>query len=424
MIPPGARLSNFLEKEIQMQLKTGILSLLTVLGMSGIAAAEGWPRWMGPDGTGISTETGLAESWPESGPRKLWTQKVGIGYSSPIALDGKVYMFSQIERKDALHAFDAESGKVIWEQSYERGEDPPYPGTRATPNIENGRIYTHGSGGDLVCRELADGKLVWRTNILKETNAKPIRWASASSPLVTAEHVYVQGGMEGDAIAVSVDKKTGAIVWKSEAKGLAGYATLILADVAQQKQLIVFGGDAVFGMDPKTGKTIWTEPWKTGNDINAATPIFKDSQLLVTSTRDFGAMLLTLSPQGGKKEWEKRDIASKFQPPILDGNALYANSGGTLKCVSWPDFKVNWTATNRDLNLGPGGSIVRIGNKLVTMSERGKLCLVEATPTGHKLISQVALFDYSQVWSTPLIYRGKIYAKGENDLVCLDVSAK
>ena len=407
-----------------MRVKTAILSLVTVLGMTEIAAAEGWPRWLGPDGTGISKETGLAESWPENGPRTIWTHKVGIGYASPIALDGKVYMFAQSGKKDVLYTFDAESGKVVWEQSYERGEDPAYPGTRATPTIDNGRIYTHGSAGDLVCRELTDGKLVWKTNVLKETNAKPIQWGSASSPLVTDEHIYVQGGMEGDAIAVSVDKKTGKIVWKSEAKGLAGYAALILVDVAQQKQLIVFAGDAVFSMDPKTGKTIWTEPWKTEYEVNATTPIFKDSRLLVTSTRTLGAMLLTLSPQGAKKEWEKKEIASKFQTPILDGNVLYANSGGKLTCVNWPDLKVNWTSTNRDLNLGEGGSMVRIGNKLVTMSERGKLCLVEATPTGHKVISQVALFDYSQVWSTPLIYRGKIFATGEDELVCLDVSAK
>lgn len=400
------------------------LSLLAILGTGVAAGAEGWPKWLGPEGTGISMEKGLAESWPADGPKKLWSKDVGIGYSSPVALDGKVYFFSQEEAKDVLRAFDADSGNVVWTQSYDRGEDPAYPGTRATPTIENNRIYTHGSGGDLVCRELADGKLVWRMNVLKETSAKPIEWGSSSSPLVTADRIYVQGGKEGDAIAVAVDTKTGGVVWKSEAKGLAGYATLVLVDVGSDKQLIVFAGETLYGMDPKTGKTIWSEPWKTDYDINAATPIFKGSQLLVSSTRPMGAMLLTLSPQGAKKEWEKRDVAAKFQPPILDGNALYVNSNGTIKCVSWPDFKVNWTATGRDLNLGAGGSIVRVGDKLITMSERGKLCLVQATPTANKLISSVQLFDYSQVWSMPLIYRGKLYAKGEKELVCLDISSK
>jgi hypothetical protein len=136
-------------------------------------------------------------------------------------------------------------------------------------------------------------------------------------------------------------------------------------------------------------------------------------------------MMLSVTPQGTKKEWEKKDIACKFQPPILDGNALYANSNGTLKCMSWPSGEILWTARGRELNLGGGGSMVRLGNdKLITMSERGKLSLVQATPKECKMISQVQLFDYAQVWSTPLVYRGKLYAKGETDLVCLDISAK
>jgi outer membrane protein assembly factor BamB len=386
-------------------------------------AAEGWPRWLGPEGTGISTETGLATQWPEGGPKQLWSAKVGIGFSSPIALDGKIYMFAQDGSNDVLYAFDADTGKVLWSEKYERGEDPAFPGTRATPTIDGSRIYTHGSAGDLLCRELADGKLVWRTNILKETNAQKIEWGSASSPLVTSDHIFVQGGKGGDATAVAVDKKTGAIVWKSEAKGLAGYATPILIQVdPQQQQLVIFGGEAVYGMDPKTGKTLWTEPWKTDNDINAATPVFSGSHLLVSSSRNFGAMLINVTPAGAKKEWEKKDVALKFQPPILDGSTMYVNSGGTLKAVNWPDLKVLWTATGRDLNLGAGGSLVRVGDKLITMSERGKLSLVHATPAEYKLISQAQVFDYSQVWSTPLVYRGKLYVKGEDQLVCLDIS--
>jgi outer membrane protein assembly factor BamB len=397
--------------------------LLTAAGAAN--AAEGWPRWLGPEGNNISTETGLAAQWPEDGPKKVWAAKVGIGFSSPVALDGKIYMFAQEGSSDVLHVFDAESGKVVWTQKYDRGEDPAFPGTRATPTIEGNRIYTHGSAGDLVCRELADGKLVWRTNILKETSAQKIEWGSASSPLVTDKHIFVQGGQGGDATAVAVDKTSGAIVWKSEARGMAGYATPILIEVdpqSKQQQLIVFGGDAVYGMDPATGKTRWTEPWKTDNDINAATPVYSRSHLLVSSSRNFGAMLINVTPQGAKKEWEKKDVALKFQPPILDGTTLYANSGGTLKAVNWPDFKVLWTATGRDLNLGAGGSLVKVGDKLITLSERGKLSLVQASPTGYKLISQAQVFDYSQVWSSPLVYRGKVYVKGEDELVCFDIS--
>ena len=407
-----------------MRWMTAVLSGLLIIGIAGLSFAEEWPHWLGPNRNGISSETGLAASWPESGPKKLWTHTVGIGYSSPVAIDGKVYFFGQENLKDILFAFEADSGKVAWQQAYDRGEDPQYPGTRATPTIESNRIYTYGSGGDLVCRELADGKQVWRTNMLKETNSKLMDWGCTSSPLIDGNHIYVQIGKDGDAIAAAIDKTTGKLVWKSQAKGLASYATLTLISIATQKQLIVFAGKAVIAMDPQTGKTIWTQPWETDYDINAATPVFKDGHLLLSSARANGAMMLNVTAQGAKKEWEKKEPACKYQPPILDGNVLYANSNGVLQCYSWPDFKQNWAASGSAMNLGAGGSIVRVGDKIIAMSERGKLSLIQATPTAYKLLSQTSLFDYSQVWSTPLVYRGKLYAKGENDLVCLDISAK
>jgi hypothetical protein len=58
---------------------------------------------------------------------------------------------------------------------------------------------------------------------------------------------------------------------------------------------------------------------------------------------------------------------------------------------------------------------------IVTLSERGKLALVRATPQGVKVLSQVPLFDFGTTWSTPLIYHGKLYAMGKDTLVCLDI---
>jgi hypothetical protein len=407
-----------------MRSTTAILSTFLILVAAGVSRAQDWPKWLGPDGTGISKETGLAESWPEGGPKKVWEHTVGIGYSSPVAVDGKLYFFAQEGSKDTLRCFEADSGKVLWTESYDREGDFNYPGTRATPTIEANRIYTHGSAGDLVCRELANGKLVWRTNVLKETNSRPIEWGSSSSPLISGDHIFVQCGREGDATAVCVDKNSGAIVWKSEAKSVAGYSSLVLIDVGPGKQLVVYAGDTVYGVDPKNGKTLWKEAFKADYDVTAATPVFRAPHLLITATRKPGAMVLSVTPDGMKKLHEKAPVASKFQPPILDGNLLFANSNGVITCVTWPDLDVKWTGRGRELNLGNGGSLVRVGDKLITMSERGRLSLVKATDSECRLISQVQLFDYSQVWSTPLIYRGKLYCKGEKDLVCLDIAAK
>jgi outer membrane protein assembly factor BamB len=126
-----------------------------------------------------------------------------------------------------------------------------------------------------------------------------------------------------------------------------------------------------------------------------------------------------------KKLWESRNLKSRFQPVVLDDGFVYGNSGGDLVCIKWDTGQLAWLAKDREMKLGVGGSLVRVGgDKLITMSERGRLSLVQATPKGYELLGQVHLFDADQIWASPLVYDGKLYCKGRDELVCLDVSEK
>jgi outer membrane protein assembly factor BamB len=409
-----------------------LLGLCITCAASLTCGAEEWPKWLGPNGDGISHES-IAASWPADGPRKVWEQKCGVGYASPIALDGKVYLFNQVGSQDMLTAFDAESGKVLWSQGYEgmvkadpsgpqdTNPDSGFAVVLATPTIDNGKIYTYGAGGDLTCRKLSDGSEIWRINVLRELNEKILHWAQASTPLVTEKLVYVQGG-QGGPTAVALDKETGKVVWKSEAHTSGGYAAPIVVDVQGTKQLVIFGNENLYGVNPQTGKTLWSIPFSNRAQVNAATPLYHDGHLFIAcdyARSPSTCMMVALTPGGAKKEWESQKIMQKFQPAILDGEYLYTNSEGILKCMKWPDGNIAW---ENNLRLGSGGSVVRDGDKLIVMSERGKLGLVQATPQGSKVIRQVQLFDFTKTWSTPLIYRGKLYCMGENTLVCLDIS--
>jgi len=419
----------------------GLLAAAVVLAPVWIPVCRGaesdeWPCWRGPRGDGISHEP-IADKWPEDGPKKVWEQPVGIGFSSPLALGGKIYLFAtSADGQETLSSFDAENGKPLWSQGYPMRDQIDYPGARATPFIDGDVIYTYGAGGDLASWAIADGKPGWRTNVVKETGAKLLGagqvWAEASSPLVAGDLVYVQGGQDGP-VAVAVNKKTGKIAWQSEARGLGGYAACVLGEVKDGgSQLFVFGGNAVYGMDPATGKTIWSQPWNTQYDVNAATPVFDGTHLFVTSGYIHGCMMLEVSKAGAKKLWENKNLQSRFPPPILDGQFLYGNSDekrGILKCLSWPDGKIKWD--DRELKLGFGGSFIRDGDKMITLSQDGVLSLVKATPEACEKISQFKLFTrvsenskgVTDIWSSPIIYHGKLYAKGEKELVCLEVGA-
>jgi outer membrane protein assembly factor BamB len=409
--------------------------------------AEDWPKWMGPHGDNISKETIPDAAWPEGGPKKLWTKKVGFGHSSPVAAGGKVYVFSLVEfRSEVLTALDANTGQEVWKQSYFRSlvgggsqmGNPEWDGTRATPTIDGDAIYTFGSLGDLVCRNLSDGKLRWQINVLKETGGDAPAWGTASSPLVDGERVYVQAGIgDGAPLAVGVDKKTGKVAWQSEAKGVAGgggkeasgasYAAIVPADVDGEKQIIVFAARDLYGMDPATGKTRWSEPWPTQYDVNGSTPVVRDGKLLVTSEYDTSkAALFKLKPDGLTKLWESKALRSRFQPVIVENGYIYANSFGNLICLTWADGKIAWEAKDRALRLGVGGTILRVGgDKMLTMSETGNMTLATVTPKGAKAVgAPVEVFEGKNNWATPLMYDGKIFAKGQDEIVAFDVRGK
>jgi len=390
-------------------------------------AVEDWPAWRGPRGDGISRETGIVSEFPPGGPPQVWAADVGIGYSSPVAAGGRVYLFSLNERKETLTAFDAATGRIVWSDESPSNWTGSYPGTRATPAIDGDSIYTYGGAGELTRHDLASGQPRWRINVLALTGSSNLSWGTASSPLVTKDAVYVQSG-KGGAVAVAVRKDDGSVLWKSEAKGVGGYAHPILVDVTGKPHLIVFGGKAVYAMDPATGKTLWQQPWETSYDVNSTTPVYREGHLFVTSEYNHGSMMLRLGTGDfsvAEKLWESKEIQGKFPGMVLDGDALYSNSAGTLKCMSWPDGKILWSATDPKLRLGIGGSLVRFGgDKLLLMSDRGKLSIARATPAGIALLSQADVLDAREVWSTPLLYAGRLYAKGDTEFVCFDMTGK
>src|SRR5688572_14045260 len=389
-----------------------------------LASVEDWPRWRGPRIDQISREP-APDSLPAAGPTKLWSADVGLGYSSPVAAAGRVYLFTMNELKEALTCFDAVTGNIIWSIEGGKGFHTSYHGTRSTPAIDGDRIYTYGGQGELLCRRLTDGKQVWRLDVLQATGSGNLSWGVASSPLVAGELVYVQSG-KGGPIALAVDKNTGSVVWKSQAQGIGGYAAPVIADVNGTPHLVILGGDAVWGMDPRTGTTIWSHPWHTSYDVNSSTPIYDPAtqRLFVTSAYNHGCMQLQLTPAGAAKLWENTNVEGRFQGAILDGGYLYANSEGTITCVNWSDGKVKWRASQSDMRLGDGGSLIRAGgDKLITMSERGKLSLVRATPDGITLLGQTKdLVEGKEVWSTPLLYGGRLYVKGSQEFSCFDLS--
>ncbi len=389
------------------------------------AVSADWPSWGGPRGDFTTAEKGLLETWPEGGPKELWRRPDGPGYASPVAADGRVYLFSAVDGKDTLACLNAEDGTELWRQAGQGSFRRSHPGTRASPLIEGDRIYTFGGLGDLICRELADGKEVWTLDVLKETGTKMPMWGCASNPTIVGDLLYVQTGTGAGSMAVAVDKKSGRIAWQSEEKTIAGsYARIVPARIDGRQQMLAFGGKAVVAMDPQTGKTLWKVPWSAKFDINAVSPLYHDGHLFITSgygAEGAGAMY-KLDGDKAEQLWKRPDPHDRFVPPLLEGEHLYVANEGSLLCLRWPDGKELWR--NEELRLGLGGGYTRYGDRMIMLADNGTLLLVRATPAECRLLGKVKLFGGSENWSTPLVYRSRLYVKGTDALVCMDFKGR
>ena len=93
------------------------LPTLTIFlaGLAGAAGAADWPQWRGPSRTDVSTETGLLKSWPQGGPKLLWTfRDAGIGYSGFAILGNRLYTMGADKNREFIYAIDLNTRQKVW----------------------------------------------------------------------------------------------------------------------------------------------------------------------------------------------------------------------------------------------------------------------------------------------------------------------
>ena len=77
-----------------------------------------WPYWLGPSRDGVSTEN----QWKNNLENLRWKSKVGIGFSSMVVADGRLFTIghdgSKRNGQETVFCLDARSGKTIWSDQY------------------------------------------------------------------------------------------------------------------------------------------------------------------------------------------------------------------------------------------------------------------------------------------------------------------
>ena len=396
-------------------MKLFVAAAVLALVASGTFPASGgdWPRWRGPDLNGISPEKGWQAQWPAEGPKQLWKASVGTGFSSFSVSDGRVYTMGNIANTDWVYCLDAKTGKQVWGHSYPCQLDPKNfeGGPCATPTVADGRVYTFSRKGELFCLDAAKGTVVWSKNLNQELGLEIPTWGCASSALVEGELVVVNMGSAG----VALDRKSGKVAWVS-AKSVGAYATPVPLTIGSERCLAIFTRQSLVAVKAASGQQVWSYPWKTDYDVNAADPIVDGDKVFISAGYNHGGALLKMAGQAPQKVWENKNLRNHFNSCVLWQGYLYGPDDSGLRCVSAETGELKWTYG------GFGkGSLVLADGKLVGLSEKGELIIAEATSAAFKPISRAQILK-GKCWTSPVLSNGHIYCRNAvGDIVCLDV---
>jgi outer membrane protein assembly factor BamB len=398
------------------------LLLLPGLALAGPAGADDWPCWRGPHHDGISRETGLLKAWPPQGPKVLWRGDLAGGYSSVVVAGGRLFTQAKDGNEDLVLGFDARTGAKLWEHRYPCAY-AHYPsldkrfltGPKATPAVDGDRVYATGNTGRLQCLDARSGQLVWERDLLKLANRPCPAYGYCNSPLVSGDRLFVHpGGGKGNSVA-ALDKRDGRVVWQALDDRI-GWATPVSIRVAGEPQVVYFTGQGAVGVAPADGRLRWRFDWKTDFDINAATPVYADGCLFLSSDYGRGGVLLRLKA-GGDPEviWKSRAMENHFSTSVLYRGHLYGFSTSRLRCVEFKTGAVKWDKAG----LGRGSLVVADG-RLIVLGEQGQLVLADATPEGYRERARWRALD-GTCWSVPVLANGRLYLRNERRLLALDL---
>lgn len=420
---------------------------LTKPGKSADSKNADWPQWRGPGRNGICAETGLLKEWPKGGPALLWDAKkvnggasVGTGMSSLAITQGKIYTMGDVGGKkgSGAHVFclDADSGKEIWKTKVgPPSMGSPGPGPHSTPTVDGERLYALTTQGKLTCLKSADGNILWEKDLVKEFGGQhPGFGGYGESPLVDGDKLVLAPG--GKKCMVALNKLSGDVYWTCDPpkNDGTGHGSIVKAEVGGVKLYITLAHKklGLIGVEAESGKFLWSYDKVANGTANIPTAIVKGEYVFISTGYGTGAALLKLVPDGngGVKAEEQYFLkGAKLQNHhggmIMIGDHIYGGHGhndGLPFCLEWKSGKFAWGPER-----GPGArsaAVLYADGNLYFRYENGVMALIEATTTGYKAKGAFTPPLSTPAWQHPVVYNGRLYLRGNDQILCYDIRQK
>jgi outer membrane protein assembly factor BamB len=363
-----------------------------------------YPQFLGPTRDATVTGLKLNPDWEAHPPQLIWKQPIGEAWSGFSVVGNRAVTQEQDDEDELVVCYELLTGKKLWEHRYPAFYDNPIGGVgpRATPTIEEDRVYALGAVGDFMCLDIATGDPIWSFNVLDKHGATIPEWGMAGSPLIYKNLVILSVGGRKDNSLVAYDKLSGDYVW-SGGSDKVHWSSPVVYEIAGKIQVLAFNNSALFAHDIKDGTVLWEYPWETKGQPHVAVPVLvPGDRILLSSGYGKGAELLQISnnvdgEQSAERIWRTLHLKAKFNNYFFKDGYVYGLDDGMLTCIDVETGRRTW----KKGRYGHGQNIL-VGNLMLLTSERGEVLLVEPVPEEPLVLGTFEALE-GKSWNPPAL---------------------
>ena len=419
------------------RMPTLLVGCVVVVTAAAAARGDDWPNWRGPSAAGVATGGGYVASWgPEENVR--WRVPLpGLGASTPVVTGDAIVVTCAVDGQDAAICLDR-TGKERWRRSLgpERaGQHKKATGSNPSPVTDGTHVWVYYKSGALACLNLADGAVVWRTNLQEKFGEDTLWWDLGTSPVLTQRAVVVAVMQSGPSYLVAFDRGTGAVLWKQDRmlgapeEAAQSYSTpvVVAGDPAKGEPaevLFVLGADHVTAHDAATGKELWRvgglNPKQDKFFRSIASPVVAGDLVIAPYAR---GNTITAIRRGGTGDvtathvaWVRNDLGADVPTPAVQGGRVYVcTDKGRVECLEAASGKTLWQGELPKNRHAYSASPVLVDGRLVVTREDG-----HTTTLAGNAFEVAGEGDVGEMTvATPVCVDGGIFLRTHDSLWCL-----
>jgi outer membrane protein assembly factor BamB len=404
-----------------------LAALLSLLVLAIAVDAANWPRFRGPNGTGVAADRDIPIQLGEK-DNLLWKVPIpGKGNSSPVIWGDKLFLQSASDngKERWLLCLDVRNGKTLWKADAPGATAKTHDKNTlasSTPAVDGERVYAafwDGHAITLAAYSL-DGKPLWKQDI----GTFRSQHGAGLSPMVHDGIVYLNFDQDGAASLLALDAATGKTVWKKDRTPYrACYSTPFLNDRPDGgKELLVSSTAGITSYEPRTGNENWSYTWTfvTKPLRTVGSPIVSNGMVFACSGDGDGSRHAIAVKLGGTGDvsksalvWENRRTLPYVPTLLTLGDHIYSvNDAGIAACHVAKTGEEVWS--NR-LGGAVTASPILVDGKVYVLDEKGKVFVFEAAPK-FKLLATSALDE--GVMASPAVADGRLFIRGHQSLYC------